>query len=98
MTNDELYNMVCVGKENARPLDYYMAATGMSERILRNRFKQMRRKLQFVISLQGGYFRPETVEELRQAYRFHHSYTKASQNDDYYFKKGIDTFDMVSMV
>lgn len=77
MTNDELYALVPIGKENAVPIEWLVSATGIRARLLRRLFnRDMLKEKLLVANLQGGYFRPKNKAEIESYWKFRHSYAK----------------------
>jgi hypothetical protein len=98
MTNDELYNLVPIGKENAVPMEYLVSASGMNERRIRSIFYGpllMERKI--VASLQCGYFRPATKKEMGEYERFRYAYVKGNLRRHKIIRKAYDDFDNIYM-
>jgi hypothetical protein len=74
MTNDELYELVPVGRENARPLMYFKDATGLSGRQVREKFLALAMSDKIVCNHRGGYFIADNPDDLLVESRILNSY------------------------
>lgn len=98
MTNDELYALVPVGKENAVPIEWLVSATGIRARLLRRLFNHdLLKEKKIVANLQGGYFRPKNKEELESYYRFRHKYANEHMRVTKAIERILRRYDNITM-
>lgn len=97
MTNDELYNLVPIGKENAKPLSYFTELTGIGGRPIRKRFEQLGYLGKIVCNHRHHYFRASDKDDLKIYRKIIHSYICKLLKKEYRIDKAIETFDMERM-
>jgi hypothetical protein len=96
MTNDELYNLVPIGKENAVSLSALEHTTGLTGREIRRTFEELIYDEKPVCNLRHGYFRPATVEELEAYRKYINSYRCKLLKKEYRIRKAMRHFGVCS--
>jgi hypothetical protein len=97
MTNDELYAIVPIGKENAKPLSYFTDHIPVTGREIRRMFERLTENEKPVCNLRFGYYRPATYEELEEYRLFINSYRCKLLKKEYRIKKALRHFGLVPM-
>jgi len=97
MTNDELYALVPIGSENAKPLGYFKNVTGLSGRAIRNRFMMLALSDKIVCNHRGGYFIADDPEDLEVESKILNSYILKLLRRKYRVDKARERFYMKRM-
>lgn len=93
----ELYLLLPEGKSNAIPISEVAALWGVPERRARKMIGQMWNHNMPVCNLFGGYFRPESILELKSHWRIIRAYKCNFERKEYRIRRCIEQFDNVTM-
>lgn len=92
----DLYDQLPVGRENAIKITDIAFIWGTTTRDARRKIEHMWYSGMPVCNLFDGYFRPRTVDELRQYLNIVASYKRKLMKKEYRVKCAIDDFGQVS--
>ena len=102
MTNDELYNLVPIGKQNAMRLSDFIQiiSFGFDEpitgRAIRSKFEKLNEDEKPICNLGHGYFRPATIDELESYRKYINSYRCKLLKKEYRIRKAMRHFGVKS--
>jgi NAD dependent epimerase/dehydratase family enzyme len=91
MNLKDLYKTLPIGKENALHISHIN--WGMSKRRAQEVINEKMNKANLIVcSSAGGYYRPETKEELNEYYDKCHKHTKKCERRDYRIKTSLNNW------
>jgi hypothetical protein len=93
----DLYQVIPIGKANAKPIFEIAFVWGVPERTARKLIEQMIYKELYVVNVRSGYFRPAVREELEAYSNIIHSYKLKFEKKAYRLRKGLEQWDNVKM-
>lgn len=97
MTNDKLYALVPIGRENAKPLAYFKNITGLSGRAIRDGFARLALSDKVVCNHRGGYFIADSLADLDIESKILNSYILKLMKRKYRVDKARERFYMKRM-